>query len=169
MIDPGAVLAYAFPETEVVVTERDAILYALGIGLGADPLDPAQLRYTYEAGLAAFPTMPVVLGSPGPWMGDPRLGIDMARVVHAEQALRNHRPVRVGERLAVRNRVTGLVDKGAARGALLTVERTLTGMSGDPVATVLSTYFLRGRSGPSRCRTAPRTARRTSPPCRRPH
>ncbi len=147
MIDPAAVMAHRFPDLAVEVTERDAILYALGLGLGADPLDPAQLRYTYEAGLEVFPTMPVVLGSPGMWFRAPGLGIDAARVVHAEQALNNHRPLRVGEAMTARNKVAGLVDKGAGRGALLTVERTLSDAAGAAVATVQSMYFLRGDGG----------------------
>ena len=147
MIDADAVRAHHFSEVAVEVTERDTILYALGLGLGADPLDPAQLRYTYEAGLEVFPTMPVVLGSPGMWFRTPGLGIDAARVVHAEQTLRNHRPLRVGETLTARNAVAGLADKGAGRGALLTVQRTLSDVAGAVVATVVSTYFLRGDGG----------------------
>jgi hypothetical protein len=52
------------------------MLYALGIGLGQDPLDAQQLRYVYEDNLKTFPTMSVVLGYPGFWMSDPRAGID---------------------------------------------------------------------------------------------
>ena len=147
MIDPGAVLAYHFPDLPVQVTEHDAILYALGIGFGSDPVAPAHLAYTYEDGLMAFPTMPVVLGSPGMWFRDPGLGIAAARVVHAEQALTVHRPLRVGEPLVARNTVASLVDKGEGRGALLSVERTIASEVAEPVATILSTYFLRGDGG----------------------
>ena len=34
-----------FPPIEHAYDARDARLYALGIGFGADPLDPGQLRY----------------------------------------------------------------------------------------------------------------------------
>ena len=34
---------------------KDAMLYALGIGLGQDPEDERQLRYVYERDLLAFP------------------------------------------------------------------------------------------------------------------
>jgi len=38
-------------------SQRDSILYALGIGLGMDPLDPAQLPFVYEKNLQAVPSM----------------------------------------------------------------------------------------------------------------
>ncbi|HEX7750124.1 MAG TPA: 3-alpha,7-alpha,12-alpha-trihydroxy-5-beta-cholest-24-enoyl-CoA hydratase, partial [Bordetella sp.] len=68
-------------------TEKDTMLYALGIGLGEDPVDAGQLRYVYEKDLRAFPTMSVVLGFPGFWMRDPRAGIDHLRIVHGEQRM----------------------------------------------------------------------------------
>ena len=61
------IMAYRPADIAVRYGKRDCILYALGIGLGMDPLDPRQLRFVYErAGLEAFPTMAVVLGWPGP-------------------------------------------------------------------------------------------------------
>jgi hypothetical protein len=49
--------AYAPPDIDVNYSERDCIIYALGIGIGLDPLDPGQLKFVYErAGLEAFPT-----------------------------------------------------------------------------------------------------------------
>ncbi|WP_424138314.1 MaoC/PaaZ C-terminal domain-containing protein [Roseomonas chloroacetimidivorans] len=146
-MNPDAVMARRFEDVPVRVEERDAILYALGIGLGDEPESPAQLRYTYEKDLAVFPTMPVVLGSPGLWFRDPALGIDAPRIVHAEQSVRNHRPIHLGEPLVARNAITDLVDKGEGKGALLTVQRELLDEGGAPVATVRSTYFLRGDGG----------------------
>src|SRR3546814_6707969 len=69
------------------------MLYALGIGLGHDPLDAGQLRYVYEQGLQAFPSQATVLGYPGFWMSDPRAGIDRVRLVHGEQRLAVHAPL----------------------------------------------------------------------------
>jgi len=38
------------------------MLYALGLGCGADPLDESQLQFVYEGRLKALPSMAVVLG-----------------------------------------------------------------------------------------------------------
>ena len=46
---------WPIPEAEQQLTRRDTILYALGIGLGAEPCDPHQLRFVYEDGLQALP------------------------------------------------------------------------------------------------------------------
>src|SRR5260370_12012568 len=60
-------MAYRPSDIRVNYGERECILYALGIGAGMDPLDPGELKFVYErARLAAFPTMAVVLGWPGP-------------------------------------------------------------------------------------------------------
>ncbi|MEE8545998.1 MAG: 3-alpha,7-alpha,12-alpha-trihydroxy-5-beta-cholest-24-enoyl-CoA hydratase, partial [Alphaproteobacteria bacterium] len=49
-------------EREQEWSERDTMLYALGLGLGADPVDRRGLRFVTEKGLEALPTMATVLG-----------------------------------------------------------------------------------------------------------
>ena len=51
-------------EKSAAWTDRDSMLYALGIGMGADPLDEAQLRFVYEKDLRAVPTQAIVLALP---------------------------------------------------------------------------------------------------------
>ncbi|MES2534936.1 MAG: MaoC/PaaZ C-terminal domain-containing protein [Pseudomonadota bacterium] len=143
-------MQWPFEDVVQTYTARDSMLYALGIGLGQDPLDPAQLRFVYEGGdaPAAFPTMAVVLGHPGMWTADPATGIARAQQVHGEQGIVIHRPLQPAGRLRGRTRVTGVVDKGAGRGALLYTERLLVDdESGEPVATLSSTSFCRGDGG----------------------
>ena len=158
-IDVDRLLSWPFEEVEQSYTAKDTILYALGLGLGADPLDEHQLRFTFEEaeGFAALPTMPVVLAWPGFWVRDPASGVDWKRVLHGEQAIELHGPVPTAATVAARTRVTGVVDKGAGRGALIYSERTLTDRAtGAPIATLRSTTFARadggfgGPSGPTR-------------------
>ena len=106
------VMAYRPPDIEVNYGERDCIIYALGIGIGLDPVDPGQLQFVYErAGLAAFPTMAVVLGWPGR-MTDPVFGIDERLVVAGDVKLVLHRPLAPEARLISRPRVREVIDKG---------------------------------------------------------
>ena len=79
---------WQIPEVEQQLTRRDTILYALGVGLGADPCDADQLRFVYEEGLQALPTMAIILGYPGPWHAHPDTGITRSHVVHGEQGFR---------------------------------------------------------------------------------
>ena len=76
------------PEVRQRLTKRDTILYALGVGLGADPCDEHQLRFVYEENLLALPTMAIILGYPGPWHAHPDTGITRSHVVHGEQGFR---------------------------------------------------------------------------------
>ena len=61
-IDYETLMNWKIPEVEQVITKRDTMLYALGTGLGADPMDERQLRFVYETNLSARPTMAVILG-----------------------------------------------------------------------------------------------------------
>ncbi|OZI39506.1 3-alpha,7-alpha,12-alpha-trihydroxy-5-beta-cholest-24-enoyl-CoA hydratase [Bordetella genomosp. 1] len=128
-------------------SEKDAILYALGIGLGEDPLDPRALRYVYEKSLAAYPTLSVALAYPGFWLRDPRTGVDWVRLVHGEQRLRLHRRLPASGTVIGKLRNTHLIDKGEGRGALLINERRLFDEAGAHLATLTSTTFLRGDGG----------------------
>ena len=59
-IDYDRLMAWRFPPVHHTLTRNDCILYALGVGLGGDPLDPAQLGFLYEENLEALPTMAAV-------------------------------------------------------------------------------------------------------------
>ena len=43
-VDYQHLLHYPIPEVRQKYTRKDTMLYALGIGLGADPMDEQQLR-----------------------------------------------------------------------------------------------------------------------------
>jgi hypothetical protein len=62
-IDPNRLLGHVFPEIRREYLERDAILYALGIGLGADRLDATDLNFLLEKRLNHLPTLAVTLAS----------------------------------------------------------------------------------------------------------
>ena len=55
-------IKHDIPLVEQTFTQRDTMLYALGVGLGADPMDEQQLQYVYEKNLKALPTMAIILG-----------------------------------------------------------------------------------------------------------
>ena len=77
MIDYEKTKAWRSDPVRHTYTERDTILYALGVGFAADPLVLEELRFVYEKELQAVPTMAAVLASPGFWMRDRKeLGID---------------------------------------------------------------------------------------------
>jgi acyl dehydratase len=149
MIDYEKTKAWRSGPVRHAYTTRDAILYALGVGFGADPLDANELRYVYEKELATVPTMASVLASPGFWMRDRKeLGIDFLKLVHGEQSVTLHAPLPAEGVVVGESRVTRIVDKGEGKGAVLHVEKTLSNEAGGQrLATVEMVLFLRGDGG----------------------
>jgi len=148
-IDADALLRHEVPDVRQRLTAQDAVLYALSVGLGQDPLDLRQLDFVdHHRPLRALPFMAVVLGHPGFWLADPRTGVDAVRLVHGEQGIVIHHPFPIGGEIVGRTRVTGLVDKGPGRGALLYTEKRLADAAdGTLLATATATVFLRGDGG----------------------
>ena len=149
VLDPQKILNWPFQPVEQTYTERDTILYALGCGLGADPLDEDQLPFVFEEPeLRALPSMAAVLSPPGFWARHPDAGIDWVRILHGEQAMEIHKPLWAAAKVVATAKVTDIVDKGAGRGALLFVARTVRDIeNGEALATLRSTTFARGDGG----------------------
>lgn len=147
-LDPDRLMNWPFEDVHQHYTAKDTILYALGLGLGADPLDANQLRFTYERDLQALPTMSVVLASPGFWMQDPAVGVNWKMLLHGEQGIEMVKPLPAQAHVVGRTKITKIVDKGAAKGALVLSERDIVdAKTGDLYAKTTSTSFLRGDGG----------------------
>ncbi len=148
VIDYDQLKAWDFGEQTVDWTWQKSALYALGVGLGFDPLDPDQLRFAYEPRMLALPTMAVVMAPSGFWLRDPATGVDWKRVVHGEEGVTLHRTLPVEGRFVSRSRIDEIVDKGAGRGALIYMTREVSDAeTGAPVATITRTTFCRGDGG----------------------
>lgn len=150
MIDYESLMNRDFPDVEHSYTEKDTILYALGLGLGTDPLSQSHLRATYEnhPGFGALPAMVNVLAYPGFWAMEPDTGLTWQKILHGEQSLSLHAPLPAKGVLIGKTRITGIIDKGADKGALIYSERVISDKaSGEKIATVVSTSFARGDGG----------------------
>src|SRR5690349_23386944 len=123
-MDAEKVLNWKFRDIEHTYTEKDTILYALGLGCGSEG-DVDDLRYVYEKGLVALPTMAVVLASPGNWLGSKESTVDYTKVLHGEQYLTLHRPLPSSGTVIGRVRVANRLDKRKEKGAVLDAERTV--------------------------------------------
>ena len=128
-------------------TDRDTMLYALGIGMGSDPMNEAELPFVFEAGLKGVPTMATCMA----WGGGPSaglMGINFLLVVHGEQKVEIHKPLPTEATVELDGRVLGAWDKGAGKGAVIVVETTMKDKkSGDLLATLTSSIFARGDGG----------------------
>src|SRR5436305_7314164 len=127
-------------------TERDTMLYALGIGFGRDPTDARELPFVYENGLRAVPTMATVIASGQSLIG--RTGANFLMLVHGEQRLSFHKPLSAYAEISADERVVGACDKGKDKGALIVIERVIRDKrTGEKLCTVTGTAFCRGDGG----------------------
>jgi acyl dehydratase len=129
-------------------TSKDCLLYAVGVGAGAD--DPSQeLAFTTENSQdveqRALPTMAVVLGGGGGVFG--ALGnFNPAMLVHGEQGISLAREIPVEGEIESISEIVGIHDKGS--GALVVLESTSTLVAdGEPLFTSRSGLFIRGEGG----------------------
>ncbi len=147
-IDADQLMAAQIPRIEQHYDWRDCVIYALGIGVGLDPLDEADLPFVDEMRLKVEPTMANVMGYPGFWMRELPLGLDWVRTVHGEHAVRIHKPLPPKASVRGVSRIVDLIDKGEGKGALIYVEREISDMNGgELLATVSQTVFCRGDGG----------------------
>lgn len=130
-------------------TRRDTMLYALGLGVGAnDPTDAGDLKYVYEKSLVALPTQAVTLGAGAMLLAQPEFGINYKMLLHAEQSLVLHQPLPTEGTVIGEIGIDEIYDKGAAKGAILYMTRKLfDAASGDLLATMGIVSFLRGDGG----------------------
>jgi acyl dehydratase len=138
-----------FDPVEQDYTTDQAILYALGLGFGAEPFDEQQLHFTFEEeGFSAVPTIAVVLAGPGFWVREPDSGVDWVKVLHGEQGIEWHKPMPPSATVIGQTRIVDIIDKGEGKGALIYSEKTLHDKAtGDLLATTTSTTFARGDGG----------------------
>ncbi len=148
MLNYDAVKNWKFDPIVQTYTQRDCMLYALGLNIGADPMDRGQLRFVYEKELKTIPTMATVLGSPGFWWRDPGTGADWVKLVHGEQAIRVLKPLPAATTVVAQNRVMSITDKGVGKGAIVVIKREIREQaSGELLAEVVHGTFLRGDGG----------------------
>ncbi len=140
-------MAHKIADVEQRIRPDDCILYALGSGLGTDPLNPGQLQYLYEENLRALPTMANVIGYPGFWLRDPATGVDWKQVLHGEQYFQIHSPLPTDGTVVGKSRVIGINDRGD-KGAFVYMRREVFDKStGELVCTIDQTTVCRGDGG----------------------
>ena len=123
-IDPNAVGATADP-IERSWGYRDSLLYAVGIGAGAEDPVGSELEFTTNNSKGieqrTFPTQGVVIGGSGGALG--KVGeIDWGRVLHGSQGVTLHQPIPVSGTVVIEESVSGIWDKGEGKNAIIETE-----------------------------------------------
>ncbi|TAL04157.1 MAG: 3-alpha,7-alpha,12-alpha-trihydroxy-5-beta-cholest-24-enoyl-CoA hydratase [Rhodospirillaceae bacterium] len=128
---------------------KDAILYALGVGYGQDPLDERELPFVYERGLRVAPTIVTVLGGggqvPNVFL---RMGLDLSQILHGEESIEIHRPLPTSGRMVREIRLTQVFDKGRDKGAVIYTQSILRDQdNGAAIATIERSAVARADGG----------------------
>jgi acyl dehydratase len=155
-------LDWPIPERRHVYSRQDTAFYALSVGFGAGAPDRRLLPFVdpWREDLQALPSMALILGYPGFWLGEPdvaaKVGVTVPQILHVEQGVELHRPLPTAATVIGTTRVTGLADRGSERGTFLYTERLIVdAASGDLLATCRQTHLLRGVSGSGSTREPP--------------
>jgi len=124
---------------------KDTLIYALGVGMGADPMNENELPFVYEKDLKAVPTQAGVVAwgaNAGP------MGINFMMVVDGERTIEFHKPMAVQGDVVAASRVLGAWDKGAGKGAVISTETQLRdAKSNELLLTITGSLFARGDGG----------------------
>src|SRR3984885_10342921 len=144
-IDPKAVGA----TTEPVLfewTDRDTLLYALGVGAGLDDLS-FTTENSHDITQQVLPTYAVIccpaFGAAG------KIGkFNWAMLLHGSQGIRLHAPLPAAGKLSVVTEVADMQDKGEGKNAIVMLRgRGTDPDSGQLIAETLTTLVLRGEGG----------------------
>jgi len=146
--DPEKLLNKDFPVIQQTYTAKDCMLYALGVGIGIDPLNEESLRFVYEENLKVLPSQSVMTAHPGFWAKEEDTGLDWVKVLHAGQEIIMHTPFPSEGTVEAKTRITSVTDKGQRIGALIVSDRVVSDVAtGEDICTLVTTILARGDGG----------------------
>lgn len=148
-IDLDKALGAELEPIEFSWTSSDIQLYHLGLGAGADPMDPRELRYLVDDTPQVLPTFGNVAASfhmtEPPKVQFPGIDIELSKVLHASEAVSVPGPIPTSGTAKSVQRFTEIWDKGKA--AVIVSESTVTDESGTVLWTTKRSIFARGEGG----------------------
>ncbi|TXI52437.1 MaoC/PaaZ C-terminal domain-containing protein [Mycolicibacterium mageritense] len=148
-IDLDKALGAELDPIEFSWTSSDIQLYHLGLGAGADPMDQRELRYLVDDAPQVLPTFSNVAASfhmtEPPKVQFPGIDIELAKVLHASEAVSVPGPIPTSGTAQSVQRFTEIWDKGKA--AVIVSETTVTDPDGTVLWTTKRSIFARGEGG----------------------
>lgn len=140
------VLAIRCPDRLFHWTDRDAMLYALAIGMGSDPQDARQRAFIYEEpNLSVVPSFATVAA----WGSNPSIidaGVDYGKLVHAAQEIILHRSLPANATMRPKGGMVSAIDKGD-KGAIVLGETNLCDAETDEAYATLRTTWMARADG----------------------
>jgi acyl dehydratase len=131
-------------------SDREVMLYALGIGMGADPMNETELAFVNEGYLTKrdLKVVPTFASVAAYGSGPGRLDLNRVMVVDGERDITFHKPMPPAAKLSADSRVVAIYDKGQGKGAVIIRETVIKNdTSGEKLATLRAGSFARGDGG----------------------
>jgi acyl dehydratase len=129
--------------------DREVMLYAYGIGLGADPMDEKELAFVNEACAISRPLKVVpTFASVAAWGAGPgEMNLNRLLVVDGERDISFHKPLATAARITADSTVLEVFDKGKDKGVVISHQTVLRDEEGEKLATLVASRFARGDGG----------------------
>src|SRR6201996_1030246 len=130
-------------------TDREVMLSACGIGLGADPMDENELAFVNEGTLTPRPLKVVpTFASVAAWGSGPgEMNLNRVMVVDGERDITFHKPFAIAANITADSTVLNVFDKGKDKGAVIRHQTVLKDDKGEKLATLVASRFARGDGG----------------------
>lgn len=130
-------------------TDREVLLYAYGIGMGADPMDEKELAFVNEATATPRPLKVVpTFASVAAWgSGAGDMKLNLVLVVDGERDITFHQPLAVAAHITADSSVIEVYDKGKDKGVVISHQTILKNEKGEKLATLVASRFARGDGG----------------------
>jgi acyl dehydratase len=148
VIDPDTLIGTPLPGAAGAWTDKDVMLYQLGLGAGIPPTDPRELRYTFERDLMVLPSFASVACHTGliGFRRLPQLDLSNVVVLHAEHLVETPAAIPAEAEVEHDGGIIDVIDR--ERGALVLFEvNTRDRTTGQLYFRNVASFYLKGLGG----------------------